>query len=465
MRLTLVQGQPFPSSDVALTSTLFDCDLGSPGLSLNLAGLPALSLQDVFSDGTELMTLPMPMMELPVTGITPIGGMTGEAGLAAAFDGNLSKNSASSAMSSALVAGYALPNSIGFQISSTLLVTRIRITSPTDTGFDGSGIGRPWKLIAFPSNTWGSGIQIAGGYGPPSDFTRAVQIEARIANGLVGNFDYWFCWYANGINNVHVCQVEAWCQLPISARGIVTLTGMVPFPGSAVNAAAVTMAGNSGPVLVPAFGAKYRGTILISETAGMMRQTLGYGLNRMFPIWNMIDRRRIKMVAGCDADPTMGGFPPTPGHYQFSPTQQPTANDGYAFSPAMGNPNISVTVVNGMADSTADVSYYQAVTENSAGAASTPPIPAAATALWAAVNEKNPTDVVLPTDLLSPFGSWAVRNLDTDITDEGINVKSEYVSAPFYGAKTWRAVLGARSALCICTYREQNQRLTVDFEC
>jgi hypothetical protein len=207
-------------------------------------------------------------------------------------------------------------------------------------------------------------------------------------------------------------------------------------------------------VSVPAQGAVYRGTILISETTGMMRQTLSYGLDRMFPIWNMTDRRRIKVVAGNPADPSPGG------HYQYVPIQQPTANIGYAFSPAMANPNISVTVVDGMADSTINASYFQAVSQNSAG----PPAPAA-TAYWASISHKAPTDLVLPTDVLPPFGSMGIRNLDTENTDEGVNVISCYVSPPLYGAATFRAIEGARSANVVCTYRKPNQQLTVDFGC
>lgn len=449
MRLTLVQGQPFSPVDVPLTDTLYDCDLGTAGPSLNLAGLPKASLQDVFNVGGVLVTKPMPVMEVPVTGITPIGGMTAGAGLLAVFDGNLNDTSIHSAMSPAAVAGFAPQNSIGFGISSTLPVTRLIVTSPNDVGFDGNPVTKPWKLTCSPINDWSSGVAIAGGYCPPSDGTRPVEFEARFANGLPNNLFYWVCFYGSGTNNTHCRQVRPFQQLPIASRGIVTVGGQP------VNAAAFGA--------VPAQAGIYRGTILIDpDNDGMMRSTLSYGLKRIMPIWNMTDRRWIEIVAGYDGEPSMGGFPATPGHYQFPMTPQPTANNGYAFSPAMGNPDISVTVVNGMADSTASVSYYQAVSENSAGAGG---VPAGATALWAAVNEKNPADVVLPTDLLSPFGGWGGHNLDSDTTDDGMDVRSEYVAAPFYGAKRWRAILGARSALCVCSYREQNQRLTARFEC
>jgi hypothetical protein len=422
-RLSLVTGQPFPTQDVAPTGALFDTDIGTPGLSLSLAGLPALSLFDVFNAGGTLITNPMPQMsDLPITGVTAIGGMIGASGIASVFDGNTNKPDVNGARSGSLAVGFALANSVGFALASAMPVTRVLVTSPNNSGFVGSGSEAPWQLLGSATNNFATATLLAIGYLPASNASGPTQVDIRLTNGLSSLGYYWFCIYGNATNNNWIAQVQPFTELPMSSRGIITVGG------NPVNAAAI---GSVAPQ-----SAIYRGTILISETAGLMRQTLSYGLNRMFPIWNMTDRRRIEMVAG------FLGEPDSSGKYRYTPA--PRLFDAYG--PAMGNPNICATIVNGMADSTAQFRYIQAAYQNG-GSAPT-----------------SYTNAIGIAGSNCPFGTLGSQNFDTTGTDQGAEVCAHYTMPPTFGAVKANAL---ETAVGNVTgfYNEPNMKLIADFEC
>lgn len=409
-KLTLVPGQPNPSLDVPPTGVLYDSDYGVAGSSLNLANLVDLTLFDIFSNGSTLYAAPMPSMEVLLTG-TPIGGMTANGGLGAAFDGNLAKSFTASARSASKVSGYAPPNSIGLALTSPAAPTRFVCTSPTDNAFNGNNDGMFWEFIASTTNDIATGIVLSAGYGPPVNpiAGAAASIERRFPNGA--SYSYlWIVFYGSG-NNVFVSQLRPFAQLPFSARGLISVGG-VPMNAAAMPAAI----SNSGPVALPAGSVAYRGTIL-SGVGGLMHSTLSYGRDRILPIYNFSGRRRVTVVAG-DPDAPNGTFTYTP-----SPLAILNPDDWTSFYPVNSDPNICVTVVNGLAEETIDAEF-------SLGAALNGTSPVGPTAYICAINVKKFGD---PSTYYSQMGAEGQQNFDTPNIAQGLNGIAKF-SFTDYGA-------------------------------
>jgi hypothetical protein len=442
-RLTPVQGQPFPSIDVPLTGTLFDCDYGEPGVSLNLAGRAPLSLLDVWSDDVNLYTTPMPVMEVLLTG-TPIGGMTGTAGLAAVFDGNPNKPYLACAESGSSSLGFTLPNAAGLALPPGAVVNRLIASSPNNNGFIGTNQSTLWQLLGSNTNNIATATQIASGHTPPVNPYGVAEVEVRLPKGVSYGF-IWFVLYGNGINNTWLCQLRPYMQLSVSARGIVGIAGVLMNANALIGAI-----GNSGPVSLAPQSVKYRGTILISETTGQIRQKISFGPNLMLPIFNATDRRRIVVTAGDDSVPgsALGG-------YAYAPVPQ---TNFYLFYPSHGNPNVSVTLVNGLAEGSTLIENEQTFFQN--GQSPSP----AVTAAWVSSGIKSVSQLlaspVTGTTQLYPNGGWGQQNFDTVNTDEGLDLYSSYSIPPFCDALTIFGTEGVRGNT-EGFFGEANMRLTV----
>lgn len=434
-KLTLVSGLPTPGDDVPPTGTFFDSDYGVTGPSFNLSMLSDLTLFDIFSDGSALYATPMPEMEVLLTG-TPIGGMTANGGLASAFDGNLAKGYAACARSGSKVAGYTPPNSLGLSLGSASIVTRFVASSPVNNAFSGDDEGMFVEYRVSNINDITTGVILFSGYAPPMNpIAGAVsEIRGRFPNGVPCLYA-WIIFYGSG-NNVFVCQLRSYAQLPFSARGLISVTGTL------MNSNAIPAAiGNSGPVALPAQSVAYRGTIL-TNVGGLMHSTLSNGRDRIQPIYNINDRRKTSIIAG-NPDAANGTFSYTPSPYAVL-----DANDWPTYYALNSDPSICVTVVSGLDEGTIDAQLSVGSFQNGT---------VGPTAYTCAIDVKKFND---PSPYFYPMGQIGQQNFDSSGIAQGSD-KMASVSLPSgLGALKFTAIETRRGNVS-ASFGEPNTRFVV----
>jgi hypothetical protein len=441
-RLSLVAGAPVQTGDVAGAGTLYYGALGvAPALSLNLAGLAAGSINDVFqAPGPVMCTAPTPLgaggYQL-LTGGTPIGGMTANGGLSAAFNGIIGKGYAASAKSSAAVAAYDIANAAGLSFAAPVTVTQIKAWSPVDDGFQGSLSAGGWQLLAS-NGSFTTAVTIASGsYGSGNGAT----VSHRFQN-TASYLNYWFVIYGNGVQNSYVDQVQLFQSMPVPARGIATdAFGDDQSDHDIPNC----NAGGGLSVDCPVGGCYHLGAIQIDAGApGQISCLLSYGLDRGCGIWNARNRETICLHAGDPSPPVQGPqchpgiacFAYTPAIYA---TQPP-----YQFGPSHGNPLIRLRVLSGLPTQSIRATYRQGYFLNAT---------AAAAAYWFAIGLNDTTE---------PTGHWPSPNVDNSGTGApaiGTSVSAEAIVLPFTGIAVFNAIEGSRGGAS-GFYGEGNQELS-----
>jgi hypothetical protein len=419
-RLTLVPGQPVISADVTGAVALYDSDLGTPGASLSLSGRAALSLHDVFKDSSgQLFTVPMPDMSIvyvPMTG-TPIGGMTGNGGLSAAFDGNLSKGWATSDKSPGAVSGYSWASTVGIQPTSPLPLTKFIATAPNNGGFvgDASGSTTSWQLTASATCTFTGSIVLDTGFVPigtaSASFTRTI-------NNQTAYSCYYLTFYGNGPNAIYIAQFQPFYTQTPPPRGIVSL-GNVEVNDQAIS----NGVGNSGPVTCAANACTYRGTIQIDDTPGQVSCILSLGFDSHCGIWNVRDQREICLQAGDNRPATQGplchaGVP----CYIYTPTVYGASQPPYQLGPMEGNPLVRLRVLSGLLGDFTQARLSNTVFENGQSA------------YWFRINSNGAAQCA---NLVS-------HNYDTSTEQAGTTLISECLIPPFSGVVTLTAHEGQR---------------------
>lgn len=446
-RISLVAGQPIEVGDIAGVGTLYYGDVGVTLASLNLSGLAAGSINDIFrvTSSGALCSAPMPLgaggYQILTSG-TPIGGMTAAAGIAAAFNGNTSQGYAASAQSSGVSIGYTLPNAVGKSFPTPVVVTQIKAWSPSDDGFLGSLANGGWAVLASNVNDMTTGVPIVTGKytGGNAD---TVNYQFQNATGYL---DLWFVIYGPGGTNSHVAQVQFLQSTPNPPRGLIAGPGLYDQADHDIPAC---NSGGGTTIDCPLGGCDHLGVIKIdASTPGQISCTLSYGMDRGCGIWNSRHQEPICLQAG-DPSPPVPNAACHPGNpcYGYSPVAYGQNQPPYIFGPTEGNSLIRLRVLSGQPTQSIKARYLQEFFENATAAPS---------AYWFGIGINNTTQ---------PAGLWPAQNTDNSgvssppvSTAIGTVLATDVIALPFIGEMTFNAIEGSRSGVT-AYYGQANQLL------
>jgi hypothetical protein len=139
---------------------------------------------------------------------TPIGGMTTQGGLAAAFDGNTSQANTSSATSNGVPTGYVNNAAVGkdWGAGTVKCISRFDAWSPTDFGFLGNGAAVGYKLQGSTDNFSSSVVDLYSGTSPSG-----AAASFSVAAGIVRTAAYRYhrlVFNGNGVNAVFCAELK-----------------------------------------------------------------------------------------------------------------------------------------------------------------------------------------------------------------------------------------------------------------
>lgn len=429
--------------------------------SVSLAGLPGGAVYDAFvPPGGGLCLAPQPAPPVPtyalVTG-TPIGGMTANGGVAAAF--NIPLNTvpaanpyATSARSPAAYSGYLIDGTVGLALAAPAAVVRVLAYSPSDDPWNGALLQTNWQLYGSNVNNFATATAIATGVLPssPAAGPFAVSIDVAFSNATAYSF-YWFAVQGVGIANSYVGQVYLFTRsTPANARGV-----WAAADGSWRNSVAVaSCAGDTGAVALAANDGLYKGSILIDAAGGTATCNVGtYGFDRTCGVWNPSRDAEICLLAG-DPSPAQQWpicHPGTPC-YVYTPAAYGNTQRPYQVGPVRNNPLIRLRALRGLPLDALAATYNQGYFLNS---------PTAPAGYWYGIAVDGDPDM---DD--APTNRWITANIDSSGATvghaEGGGQVAEAFGPPGWGITEFAAREGQRAG-AVALYGHGNMMLKACF--